>query len=98
MVVTLSPQTIASLAAFMNSTSVVETFLRLATYLKSLGVRYVIDAAAGGDVVLLEAREEFVTRSVSHALGLSLESLCHSATLSLCHCVFVAVPLSCYLW
>jgi iron only hydrogenase large subunit-like protein len=61
-VVTLSPQTVASLAAFMDAPSVVDTFLRVAACLKSLGVRYVIDAAAGGDVVLLEAREEFITR------------------------------------
>lgn len=61
-VVTLSPQTIASLAAFVDAPSVLDTFLRVATYLKSLGVRYVIDAAAGGDVVLLEAREEFLRR------------------------------------
>jgi iron only hydrogenase large subunit-like protein len=61
-VVTLSPQSVASLAAFIDSPSVADTFLRLATYLKTLGVKYVFDAAAGGDVVLLEAREEFITR------------------------------------
>jgi iron only hydrogenase large subunit-like protein len=61
-VVTLSPQTIASLAAFIDASSVVDTFLQVATYLKQLGVTYVVDAAAGGDVVLLEAREEFVRR------------------------------------
>ena len=61
-IVTLSPQSIASIAAFIDAPSVVDTFLRVASYLKSLGVSYVLDAAAGGDVVLLEAREEFISR------------------------------------
>lgn len=61
-VVTLSPQSIASLCSFTNSPSIVDTFLRVASCLKGMGVKYVIDAAAGGDVVLLEAREEFVRR------------------------------------
>ena len=61
-VVTLSPQSVSSLAAFMNAPSIIDTFLRLSTYLKSLGVKYVLDASAGGDIVLMEAREEFIYR------------------------------------
>ena len=38
-------------------------FLQLSSWLKNdLGVTYVLDAAVGGDIALLEAREEFCIR------------------------------------
>lgn len=40
----------------------IECFLRIASVLKQLGVSYVIDASSGGDVALVEAREEFLQR------------------------------------
>jgi iron only hydrogenase large subunit-like protein len=62
-VVTLSPQSVASIASFVKIPTYL-VFLKLAAFLKSLGVRYVFDASAGGDIALLEAREEFITRYV----------------------------------
>ena len=39
-----------------------ELFLRVASALKSIGVTYVVDTAAAGDIALVEAREEFIRR------------------------------------
>ena len=60
-VVAISPNSCASIASMLHISST-ECFLRIATILKSLGVRYVIDASVGGDVALVEAREEFLHR------------------------------------
>jgi len=60
-VVTISPNSKASIASFLGMNSV-ECFLRIAAALKSLGVTYVLDASSGGDVALVEAREEFMKR------------------------------------
>lgn len=60
-VVAISPNSKASIASFLGINSV-ECFLRIAAALKSLGVTYVLDASSGGDVALMEAREEFMKR------------------------------------
>lgn len=61
--VSLSPQSVASLAGFLDL-SQIETFLKIATFFKSLGVHYVLDTSAGGDISLIESRREFMERSV----------------------------------
>lgn len=60
-VVTLSPQTVASIAHVLGA-RLIDTFVFLATMLKSLGVQYVLDASAGGDVALMESGYEFLRR------------------------------------
>jgi iron only hydrogenase large subunit-like protein len=60
-IVSVSPQSVASLAAFLEL-SQIETFLKIATYFKALGVRYVLDTSSGGDISLLESRKEFLER------------------------------------
>jgi iron only hydrogenase large subunit-like protein len=60
-VVALSPNSLASIAAFLNM-SAAECFLRIATALKQLGVTYVFDTSSAGDIALIEAREEFLLR------------------------------------
>ena len=60
-VVTLSPQTVASIASLLDM-SLVDTFVALASMLKRIGVRYVLDASAGGDVSLVESGHEFLRR------------------------------------
>eukprot|EP01034_Spumella_vulgaris_P021954 gene21954-28034_t len=51
----------ASIADYLHL-SPSETFLRIATVLKSLGIRYVFDASSAGDIALIESREEFMMR------------------------------------
>jgi hypothetical protein len=46
----------------MLGLSLVDTFVTLSSVLKYLGVKYVFDASSGGDVALIEAREEFMKR------------------------------------
>ena len=60
-VVSLSPQSIASMATFIGTSSS-DMFLRVSTVLKELGVFYVLDTSSVGDVALIEAREEFLGR------------------------------------
>jgi iron only hydrogenase large subunit-like protein len=60
-IVCLSPQSIASMATFVGTSSS-DIFLHIATMLKDLGVHYVVDASSAGDVALIEAREEFLRR------------------------------------
>lgn len=62
-VVAISPNSKASIAHFLGMDTV-ECFLRIAAVLKSIGVTYVLDASSGGDVALVEAREEFLKRCV----------------------------------
>ena len=62
-VLTLSPQSIASIANMLGI-SLAATFQLIACILKAVGVKYVVDAASGGDVALVEAREEFMKRYV----------------------------------
>ena len=59
--VAISPNSKASIAHFLGMDTV-ECFLRIAAVLKSIGVTYVLDASSGGDVALVEAREEFLKR------------------------------------
>lgn len=63
-VVSLSPQSVASLAGYLNLTQT-ETFLKIATHLKGLGVQYVLDTSSGEDISLLESRREFLERFVT---------------------------------
>lgn len=60
-VVVISPNSRSSLADFLEMNNV-DFFLRLSAILKQLGVTYVLDAAAGNDVALIESREEFLYR------------------------------------
>jgi hypothetical protein len=60
-VLMISPNSRASIAQFLGL-SKEELFLKLATILKSHGVKYVIDAASGADIALIECREEFLSR------------------------------------
>ena len=60
-VICLSPQSIASIATFVGTTTA-EMFLRISTVLKELGVFYVLDTSSAGDIALIEAREEFLGR------------------------------------
>ena len=60
-VVCLSPQSVASMAAFAGTSSS-RMFLRIASALKLLGVKYVLDTSSAGDVALIESREEFMMR------------------------------------
>ena len=60
-VVAMSPQSRASLANALGIPSK-EAFLRIATLLKRLGVKYVVDVASAADIALIEAREEFMVR------------------------------------
>jgi iron only hydrogenase large subunit-like protein len=82
LVVCISPQSIASIAGFLDytaeqrgdknsnsaRTACMDAFLRIATILKKEGVDYVLDMSAAGDVALVEAREEFLYR---HSRGRS---------------------------
>lgn len=60
-VLSLSPQSVASLAA-LYGLSVAECGARLAAFLRQLGVRAVFDAAAARQLSLAEAAAEFVQR------------------------------------
>jgi iron only hydrogenase large subunit-like protein len=60
-VVAISPNSLASIGAFLNMNTV-ECFLRVAAALKQLGVTYVFDTSSAGDIALIEAREEFLAR------------------------------------
>lgn len=84
-VVAISPNSRASIAHFLDMDAS-ECFLRIASVLKSLGVTYVVDAAAAGDVALMEAREEFVKRCPLPANAASSVQCFYSLTsLSLLH-------------
>lgn len=75
-IVCISPQSLASLASHFIQTEkqkgescnvsadgvVADCFLRIATVLKGLGAHYVFDSSCGGDVALMESREEFISR------------------------------------
>ena len=65
LIVTISPNSIASIANRL-SIGAVNCFNLLSKWLKSLGVHIVCDAAVGGDIALIEAREEFIKRYQSH--------------------------------
>lgn len=60
-VVQISPNSRASIADFLGL-SPIETFVLISAALKSKGVKYVVDSAAGADVYLMEARTEFMRR------------------------------------
>ncbi|KAF0689377.1 Aste57867_19169 [Aphanomyces stellatus] len=60
-VVTLSPQARASVAAHFNL-SIAAAHRKLVSYFRGLGVHVVLDSSVGADLALLEAREEFLAR------------------------------------
>ncbi|RYH07452.1 hypothetical protein EON65_41745 [archaeon] len=60
-VVQLSPNSVSSIADFLGWTAS-DFFLRIATVLKKMGVKYVLDSSAGGDVAIIETREEVIMR------------------------------------
>jgi iron only hydrogenase large subunit-like protein len=60
-VVAMSPQSRAAIASRLGISSG-EAFLRIASVLKGMGVRYVVDVASAADIALIEAREEFLLR------------------------------------
>lgn len=62
-VVQISPNSRASLSDFLGLTPI-ETFVLISAALKSKGVKYVVDSAAGADIYLMEARAEFLRRYV----------------------------------
>ena len=64
---TLSPQSVASIAGLLQC-SMVDAFITLASMLKSIGIRFVFDASAGGDVALIESGYEFLKRLVNHSI------------------------------
>ena len=72
-VVTLSPNSVASMANRL-SIEVVKCFQLLSTWLKSLGVYMVCDAAVGGDIALIETREEFIKKFQNHRNNLTKET------------------------
>ncbi|BBN09827.1 cytosolic iron-sulfur assembly component 3 [Marchantia polymorpha subsp. ruderalis] len=59
-IVSLSPQSRASLASHYNLTAL-QAFKKLTTYFKSLGVKAVFDTSCSRDLSLIEACEEFVS-------------------------------------
>lgn len=61
MVVSISPQSRAALAAFYGL-SPAETLQKLTGFFKGLGVRAVLDTSTGRDFALLETAAEFVER------------------------------------
>ncbi|XP_063710912.1 cytosolic Fe-S cluster assembly factor narfl-like isoform X2 [Symsagittifera roscoffensis] len=58
---TVSPQSVASLAAFYSD-DFISTAERISFYLKSIGVDYVFDSNIGRNLTLLESGKEFVER------------------------------------
>ena len=60
-VVTISTQCRASLANLLHLSSR-DSFLKMCTWLKIIGVKYVFDASAAADACLMEARQEFCER------------------------------------
>ncbi|OQR83120.1 nuclear prelamin A recognition factor-like protein [Achlya hypogyna] len=60
-VVTLSAQARASIAAHFDLTAHA-AHMKLVSYLRGLGVDVVLDAGAGADIALIEARTEFLAR------------------------------------
>ena len=66
-IVTVSPNSIASLANSLKM-SYSDAFLKICSVLKSMGVKYVLDASSGGDVALFESRHEFIKRSVTYSI------------------------------
>lgn len=62
-IVTLSPQSVASIGSMLQI-SALDSFVVIASMLKSVGIRYVLDASSGGDVALHESGHEFLRRSV----------------------------------
>nr|XP_051686852.1 cytosolic iron-sulfur assembly component 3 [Oryctolagus cuniculus] len=73
-VVSLSPQSTASLAARLQLPAA-DTAKRLASFFRSIGVHYVFDAAFSRSFSLLESQREFVERFRSQALPV-LTSAC----------------------
>ena len=69
-VVAMSPQSRAAIASRLGISSG-EAFLRIASVLKGMGVRYVVDVASAADIALIEAREEFLLRNRLSSSGSS---------------------------
>jgi hypothetical protein len=79
-VVCLSPQSVASLAAHCEQFSCAEMFLRLAAVFKSIGVQLVIDADSANDVSLIESRNEFLERYTRGKVKQAWVQPAHSST------------------
>eukprot|EP01041_Mallomonas_annulata_P012054 gene12054-25262_t len=60
-IMSISTQSRASIAAAVDL-STMETFSKLSSWMKSIGVKYILDASSAGDISLMEAREEFCQR------------------------------------
>eukprot|EP01038_Epipyxis_sp_PR26KG_P012709 gene12709-17045_t len=60
-VVAISPNSLVSIANFLNIEPT-QLFLVLASFLKSIGVHYVVDTSSASDIGLIESREEFMHR------------------------------------
>jgi hypothetical protein len=60
-VVSVSPQSVASLAAHYELTAA-QARRKLATYLRGLGVDHIFDTSCSADFALLEAKAEFIAR------------------------------------
>ena len=70
----ISPQSRASLTHMFNlglnindnKWTLAETFLKLSTLFKQMGVDYVLDGSSAGDIALIESREEFVHKWINN--------------------------------
>lgn len=60
-VVMISPNSRCSVADYFQLPAM-ETFLKISSVLKSVGVQWVLDASVGGDIALIESAEEFLHR------------------------------------
>ncbi|XP_017243825.1 protein NAR1 [Daucus carota subsp. sativus] len=68
-IVSLSPQSRASLAEYFGLSSL-QVFKKLTTFFKSLGVKTLFDTCCSRDLVLMESCNEFITRyKQSHSSG-----------------------------
>ena len=83
-IVAMSPQSRASLASQLGMSSK-DTFLRVATLLKRIGVTYVVDVASAADISLIEAREEFMMRHRNAAAGTGATSVWETPQKSIAH-------------
>jgi iron only hydrogenase large subunit-like protein len=71
----ISPQSRASLTHMFNlgldnndknKWTLAETFLKLSTLFKQMGVDYILDGSSAGDIALIESREEFVHKWIKN--------------------------------
>ena len=60
-IISISSQSIASIASFTNQ-SQIETYYRLVSFFKLLGVNSIIDTSSASDISLIQERKEFFKR------------------------------------